>query len=115
MTSTKQEIPLVRLPPPPKPTKDNMLGMTFGIRPFRKGGIRLEREDINGKAIFHNYGHGGAGVSLAYASARRIVDKFLIEMGASKIKTVAIIGGGYMGLMQGLMLREAGYEVNVYA
>ncbi len=39
----------------------------MGVRPFRKGGIRLELEKINNKNIIYNYGHGGAGVSLAPA------------------------------------------------
>lgn len=40
-----------------------------GIRPFRKAGIRLEKDTIGSKTIIHNYGHGGAGVSLAPATA----------------------------------------------
>lgn len=40
-----------------------------GIRPFRKAGIRLEKDMIGSKTIIHNYGHGGAGVSLAPATA----------------------------------------------
>jgi hypothetical protein len=34
-------------------------------RPRRNGGYRLEVESIGGKIVVHNYGHGGAGVSLA--------------------------------------------------
>jgi len=114
MNTVQQQREVVKLVPPPKPTKDNILGYTWGIRPYRKGGIRLEREDICGKIIYHNYGHGGAGVSLAYGAAKKIVDKFLMEVG-SKVKTVAIIGSGYMGLFQGLMLKDLGYNVNIYA
>ena len=40
-----------------------------GVRGFRKKGIRIEKESKAGKVIFHNYGHGGAGVSLAPATA----------------------------------------------
>jgi len=112
--STSQTKEVVRLTPIPKITPDMIIGYTYGMRPFRKGGFRLEREDIQGKAIFHNYGHGGAGVSLAPGCAKRIVDKFLMEIGP-KVKKVAIIGSGYMGLFQSIMLRELGYEVNVYA
>ena len=36
-----------------------MIGCTSGIRPFRKGGVNLSHDIINGKTIVHNYGHGG--------------------------------------------------------
>jgi hypothetical protein len=37
-----------------------------GLRPARKGNVRLEREKRNGKSnIVHSYGHGGSGGVLA--------------------------------------------------
>ena len=37
------------------------------IRPGRKAGVRLEREIVGGTFhVIHNYGHGGAGMSLAW-------------------------------------------------
>jgi D-amino-acid oxidase len=45
-----------------------------GLRPFRQGGIRLEREVVNGKPIIHDYGHGGAGFTLCWGSARAAVE-----------------------------------------
>ncbi len=44
-----------------------------GLRPFRAGGIRIELEQRNGRPIVHNYGHGGAGVTLCWGSAREAV------------------------------------------
>lgn len=41
-----------------------------GVRPFR-GQPRVERE--HGTAIFHNYGHGGAGFSLSFGCARDVL------------------------------------------
>lgn len=38
-----------------------------GLRPFRKRNVRLEREP--GTHIIHNYGHGGAGVTLSWGCA----------------------------------------------
>ena len=43
----------------------------FGYRPYRRGGIRLEKETYDGKEVVHNYGHGGAGVTLSWYSANR--------------------------------------------
>ena len=47
-----------------------VLGHRVGLRPTRPR-IRLEAEAISGgRHIVHNYGHGGAGVSLAWGCAR---------------------------------------------
>jgi D-amino-acid oxidase len=43
-----------------------------GLRPYRPQ-VRLEAEDFgDGRVIWHNYGHGGAGVSLAWGCAREL-------------------------------------------
>lgn len=44
-----------------------------GLRPFRRGRIRLERDPAYPK-IIHCYGHGGAGVTLAPGSALRVLE-----------------------------------------
>ena len=50
--------------PPP------VIAVKVGLRPFRKSGVRLEREGLpNGRIIIHNYGHGGAGFTLSWACA----------------------------------------------
>ncbi|WP_436348518.1 FAD-dependent oxidoreductase [Natronorubrum sp. FCH18a] len=44
----------------------------YGYRPVRDPdgeGVRLERERIDGRPVVHNYGHGGAGVTLSWGSA----------------------------------------------
>ena len=47
-----------------------VLGHRVGLRPARPQ-VRLEAEAISGsRHIVHNYGHGGAGVSLAWGCAR---------------------------------------------
>lgn len=43
-----------------------------GLRPFRHGGARLETQP--GTRIVHNYGHGGAGVSLSWGCAHEVAD-----------------------------------------
>jgi hypothetical protein len=109
-----ESVPTVKVQLPPKITKENMIGFTYGMRPYREGGIRLERENIKNKVIYHNYGHGGGGASLAPGCSKMIVDLFLLEVG-DKVKEVAIIGGGYMGLFQAIILADLGYVVNIYA
>jgi D-amino-acid oxidase len=45
------------------------------IRPGRKEGVRLEHELVQGGFhVVHNYGHGGAGMSLAWGCAGEVVD-----------------------------------------
>jgi D-amino-acid oxidase len=43
-----------------------------GLRPFRTGGVRLERAP--GTRLIHNYGHGGSGVTLSWGCAREVAD-----------------------------------------
>ncbi|KAH0553247.1 hypothetical protein GP486_006595 [Trichoglossum hirsutum] len=45
-----------------------------GTRPQRRGGVRVERETRReGSLIVHSYGHGGAGWSLAFGTAKEAV------------------------------------------
>jgi hypothetical protein len=37
-----------------------------------KNGLRLEQENVSGKTVYHNYGHGGAGVTLSWGCAIEI-------------------------------------------
>lgn len=48
----------------------------LGYRYIRKtkDGLRLEAEEINDKLIIHNYGHGGAGVTLSWGCALKAAD-----------------------------------------
>jgi D-amino-acid oxidase len=43
-----------------------------GLRPFRKGDVRLEREP--NRRIVHNYGHGGSGVTYSWGCAGEVVE-----------------------------------------
>ncbi|HYH81303.1 MAG TPA: FAD-dependent oxidoreductase [Longimicrobium sp.] len=44
-----------------------------GLRPWRPE-VRLEMETVGGAAVIHNYGHGGAGVTLSWGCAERVVE-----------------------------------------
>ncbi|MET7284654.1 FAD-dependent oxidoreductase [Streptomyces sp. NPDC005573] len=45
-----------------------------GLRPVRPE-VRLTEERRGGGLLLHNYGHGGAGVTLSWACARDVVDR----------------------------------------
>jgi D-amino-acid oxidase len=48
-----------------------VLEQRVGLRPVRDE-VRLEPEDRPGGRIIHNYGHGGAGVTLSWGCAREV-------------------------------------------
>ena len=51
------------------------LGVRVGLRPFRKSGVRVEREQLrDGRAVVHNYGHGGAGFTLSWGCAQEVLE-----------------------------------------
>ncbi|KAK8090720.1 hypothetical protein PG994_000225 [Apiospora phragmitis] len=45
-----------------------------GLRPYRNGGVRLEKERIEGTWVVHNYGHAGWGYQGSYGCAERVVE-----------------------------------------
>ena len=42
------------------------VSVKYGFRPYREAGMRVEQDD---SGVIHNYGHGGAGVSMSWWSA----------------------------------------------
>jgi D-amino-acid oxidase len=82
-----------------------------GLRPYRPSGFVVKREDVNGKVLVHNYGHGGGGVTLSWGSARLAVDLAMPVSG----KKCAVIGGGVMGLSTARLLQLQGAEVKIYS
>jgi len=46
-----------------------------GLRPFRKSGVRLEKEKLHGRrTMIHNYGHGGSGFTLSWGCAENVFE-----------------------------------------
>src|SRR5262245_53507984 len=60
--------------PTPVFTYDPRTDLIAGRRPYRIGSYRLEREDAGSKMIVHNYGHGGAGITMALGCAHEVRD-----------------------------------------
>jgi D-amino-acid oxidase len=51
-----------------------VLAARVGLRPFRKSGVRLERDRLrDGRAVIHNYGHGGSGFTLSWGCAENVL------------------------------------------
>jgi D-amino-acid oxidase len=56
-----------------------------GLRPSRPQ-VRLEAEPLpGGRTLWHNYGHGGAGVTLSWGCAREVTAAVLAGRGAGRI------------------------------
>lgn len=81
-----------------------------GLRPFRSTGFLVERQLLGDKALVHNYGHGGAGITLSWGSSRLAADLGL----AGHSGPVAIVGSGVMGLTTARLVQEAGFPVTLY-
>ena len=55
--------------------RPSVLAERVGLRPFRRSGLRLERDQLrDGLTVIHNYGHGGAGFTLSWGCARKVID-----------------------------------------
>jgi len=55
--------------------KPPILAERVGLRPFRRSGLRLERDRLrDSRTIIHNYGHGGAGFTLSWGCARKVLE-----------------------------------------
>src|SRR6266511_2713285 len=61
--------------------KPRAIAERVGLRPFRKLGVRLEREKLrDGRSVIHNYGHGGSGFTLSWGCAENVL-QFAIPSG----------------------------------
>src|SRR5438270_1871376 len=96
---------------PPRASTDRITGITVCTRPFRARGPRLEVEQVLGKTVVHNYGHGGSGWSLSWGSSAMAAELAL----AGGERQVAVIGCGAIGLTSALLLQRAGARVTIYA
>jgi len=59
--------------PTPDFTYDPATDLRAGRRPYRSGTYRLEAKPLGDKLLIHNYGHGGAGVTLSWGCAAEVV------------------------------------------
>lgn len=68
--------------PSTDPNSYTVLRDIVGIRPERKGGIRVEKEIINGQKVVHAYDTGGGGYVFSFGSARevaKLVNEYVFE------------------------------------
>lgn len=72
-------------------------------------------KEENGKTVYHNYGHGGAGISIAYGCVQHVFNNIFLQDKVDKKQEIAVIGAGIIGLTTAYFLVKLGYKVNMYA
>jgi glycine/D-amino acid oxidase-like deaminating enzyme len=101
----RNRLPAVRV------AQERLIRIDVGLRPYRPSGFRVAREALGDKALIHNYGHGGGGITLSWGTA-----KLALDLGYdSNVREYAVLGGGAVGLATARLLQERGAKVRIYA
>ena len=90
---------------------DRVIRTTVGLRPHRDSGFVLRADKLGDKTLIHNYGHAGAGMSLAWGCGVMVAE-FAQETGQRR---AAVIGCGSPGLTAARQLQRRGFDVTIYA
>ena len=108
---------------------DRVIREVVGLRPYRDEGFVVATERLGEKLIIHNYGHGGAGITLSWGTASLALD-LLSAPGAFATSLMqhtrrvltphfAVLGSGVNGLSTARLLQRrygnAGAVVTIYA
>ena len=94
-----------------------------GIRPHREGGVCLKLDDElipsrhGSKFLIHNYGHGGAGITLSFGCAGVVADHVGTLKREIRRPSIAVIGCGVIGLTVAAELRRRwrNLRITIYA
>jgi len=82
-----------------------------GLRPYRRQGFVVRADQLGEKRLVHNYGHGGAGITLSWGTS-----KLATELGLpGHSGPVAVLGSGVVGLSTARLVQEAGFALTIYA
>ena len=101
---------------PIKVSRDRVIREVVGLRPYRPEGFVVSAEQIGRQLLVHNYGHGGAGITLSWGTASLAVD-ILSEPGALATgssgkrsartpRRFAVLGCGVNGLSTARLLQR---------
>ena len=107
--------PLARRSPFTLPAVDvsaeRVTAVLVGLRPYRPSGFVLRAEALGAKRVVHNYGHGGAGITLSWGTCEEAV-----ELGFDPaVRDYAVMGCGVIGLTTATLLQRRGAAVTIYA
>jgi D-amino-acid oxidase len=97
--------------PPVHVSVDREIRTVVGLRPYRLSGFCVRSEQLDHTLLIHNYGHGGAGVTLSWGRA-----KLAIDLGAQGHRgPIAVLDAGAVGLATARLLQESGFSVTIYS
>jgi D-amino-acid oxidase len=102
---------------PVKVERNRIIREVVGLRPFRAEGFLVDAERVGNKLLIHNYGHGGAGITLSWGTASLALDlarDFLAALpsrsqGSRRSAThrrFAVLGCGVSGLSTARLLQR---------
>ena len=95
----------------PQVSVEQIIRTRVGLRPFRPSGFVVRGERLGEKMVIHNYGHGGAGITLSWGSSMLAVR----ELPDMADRRAAVLGCGVMGLSTARLLQARGWQVTIYA
>ncbi|MBI3402664.1 MAG: FAD-dependent oxidoreductase [Acidobacteria bacterium] len=90
---------------------DRIIRTTVGLRPHRDAGFVLKADKLDDKLLVHNYGHGGAGMSISWGTGLMAAEFASQQPG----RRAAVIGSGAVGLTTARQLQRRGFDVTIYA
>jgi glycine/D-amino acid oxidase-like deaminating enzyme len=96
---------------PVRVSSDRVIRSIVGLRPFRPSGFVVKGEKLDTKTVIHNYGHGGAGITLSWGTAQLAVEEGL----KTGVRGCAVVGCGVVGLSTARLLQLRGYNPVIYA
>jgi glycine/D-amino acid oxidase-like deaminating enzyme len=114
---------------PVKVSRDRIIREVVGLRPYRAEGFVVDAERVGEKLLVHNYGHGGAGITLSWGTASLAVALARDFVGAraarpprglrSAQRRFAVLGCGVIGLSTARLLQRSFQDgpgtVTIYA
>jgi glycine/D-amino acid oxidase-like deaminating enzyme len=92
--------------------ESRIIRRVVGLRPFRPSGFVVRAESLGDKLLVHNYGHGGAGVTLSWGTGELAAD---LVRDSGRRGSAAVIGCGAVGLAAARILQDRGFDVTIYA
>ena len=93
-----------------KVSADRVIRTIAGLRPYRPSGFVVRAEKLDQKTVVHNYGHGGAGITLSWGTSQLAVE----EGAKTGERECAVIGCGVVGLSTARLLQLRGSNPVIY-